>query len=416
MSITNWKNEYLVLGDGGSAWDIPETVAAGNTAAAVRKMVKNAVTLGLSGNLWKLSLTAALAESENAYSLAAERKAAPEGSLKALALMDMERFEALWNHRENDPAWAAIEDFSAEGTPGEKGRALTGLCLALEAAKTPEKKLEALSAFYRDKGCGVYALGRVFRLAAGEAEAKPQPLDRLRSVVFADLVGYEEQKQALRTNTEAFLKGFRANNALLYGDAGTGKSTSIQALAAEYGDKGLRIIELYKSQFSLLPSLIEQLKTRNYRFILFMDDLSFEENETEYKALKAVLEGGAQAAPENVRIYATSNRRHLIKETWKDRDDMEHSGDIHRSDTVEEKLSLAGRFGLKIFYPAPGFEEYHRIVSELVSREAGMEGLSAEELRQLASTWQVRCGSRTGRAARQFVDSLKGEIANKEGL
>ena len=143
------------------------------------------------------------------------------------------------------------------------------------------------------------------------------------------------------------------------------KSTSIQALVNEYADQGLRLIELYKEQYDLIPDILRQVKGRNYRFLLFLDDLSFEENETSYKYLKAVMEGGAEAPPENVRICATSNRRHLVREVWSDRGDVEHNGDIHRSDTVEEKLSLASRFGLQIFYPAPTFEEYQQIVSAL---------------------------------------------------
>ena len=192
---------------------------------------------------------------------------------------------------------------------------------------------------------------------------------------------------------------------LLYGDAGTGKSTSIQALVNEYADQGLRLIELYKEQYDLIPDILRQVKGRNYRFLLFLDDLSFEENETSYKYLKAVMEGGAEASPENVRICATSNRRHLVREVWSDRSDVEHNGDIHRSDTVEEKLSLASRFGLQIFYPAPTFEEYQQIVSAL-SEKAGTD-LPPEQLRAAAATWQVRSGSRSGRTARQFVDQLE---------
>ena len=167
----------------------------------------------------------------------------------------------------------------------------------------------------------------------------------------------------------------------------------------------MRLIELYKEQYDLIPDILRQVKGRNYRFLLFLDDLSFEENETSYKYLKAVMEGGAEAPPENVRICATSNRRHLVREVWSDRGDMEHNGDIHRSDTVEEKLSLASRFGLQIFYPAPTFEEYQKIVSAL-SEKAGMD-LPPEQLRAAAATWQVRSGSRSGRTARQFVDQLE---------
>ena len=163
---------------------------------------------------------------------------------------------------------------------------------------------------------------------------------------------------------------------------------------------------MYKDQYELIPDILRQVKGRNYRFILFLDDLSFEEQETSYKYLKAVMEGGAEAAPENVRIYATSNRRHLVREMWNDRTDMEHDGDIHRSDTMEEKLSLASRFGLQIFYPAPTFEEYQGIVSALALRGGAGSKLTPAQLRAAAATWQVRSGSRSGRTARQFIDAL----------
>jgi predicted AAA+ superfamily ATPase len=225
-------------------------------------------------------------------------------------------------------------------------------------------------------------------------------------VHLSDLVGYESQKEKLVQNTLAFLQGACANNVLLYGDAGTGKSTSIQALSYEYASQGLRLIELHRDQYHLIPEIVSRIKSRNYRFILFLDDLSFEENEVEYKQLKAVIEGGGEAIPDNILIYATSNRRHLIRETWNDRQDMEHQGDIQRSDTMEEKLSLSGRFGLQIFYPNPNFEEYHTIVRELAGRSAELSGFSDEQLRSLASTWQVQRGNRSGRTARQFVNSL----------
>jgi predicted AAA+ superfamily ATPase len=230
-------------------------------------------------------------------------------------------------------------------------------------------------------------------------------------VHLSDLVGYESQKEKLVQNTLAFLQGACANNVLLYGDAGTGKSTSIQALSYEYASQGLRLIELHRDQYHLIPEIVSRIKSRNYRFILFLDDLSFEENEVEYKQLKAAIEGGGEAIPDNILIYATSNRRHLIRETWNDRQDMEHQGDIHRSDTMEEKLSLSGRFGLQIFYPNPNFEEYHTIVRELAGRSAELSGFSDDQLRSLASTWQVQRGNRSGRTARQFVNSL---ITRKE--
>ena len=166
------------------------------------------------------------------------------------------------------------------------------------------------------------------------------------------------------------------------------------------------MIEIYKHQFGDLAAILALIKIRYYRFIIFIDELSFEENEVEYKFLKAVIEGGVETRPDNVLIYATSNRRPLIKETWKDRNDMEHNGDIHRSDTMEEKLSLASRFGVSINFNAPSFKEYQQIVLALARRQ----GITMDEKELLAKahTWEVRHGGFSGRVAQQFVHYLEG--------
>ncbi|MBQ6623694.1 MAG: ATP-binding protein, partial [Mogibacterium sp.] len=224
--------------------------------------------------------------------------------------------------------------------------------------------------------------------------------------VLSGLVGYEEQKETLVANTEAFLKGLPANNVLLYGDSGTGKSTSIHALIREYYSSGLRMIDLPKSDRKRLPELLPEIKKRNYKFIIFMDDLSFEEDESEYKELKAMLEGALESREENILIYATSNRRHLVREVWKDRNDIEHDQDVHRSDTMEEKLSLAGRFGVTIYYGKPDYKEYMNIVTVLADRK-GLD-ISESELADEARKWSLRQGSTSGRTASQLIKWLKG--------
>ena len=217
------------------------------------------------------------------------------------------------------------------------------------------------------------------------------------TVVLDDLIGYELQKKKLIANTKAFVEGKKANNVLLFGDSGTGKSTSIKAIVNEFYKDGLRMIEIYKYQFRLLSQLISQIKNRNYKFIIYMDDLSFEEDESDYKFLKAVIEGGVETKPDNILIYATSNRRHLIKETWKDRRDVEQDGDIHRSDTMEEKLSLANRFGVTIGYYKPSRQEYYNIVTELANKEN--LNISSEELLKEADRWELNHGGISGRTA-----------------
>lgn len=389
----------------------PETLLGRLTApkwedrqAALSELVSIAAKEGWQGNLWHCCLTQALAESENPFSLACERRPAPADSLWELALEDMELFYSLFALELNEGPWELLRRFRVDRARGDGQR--MKLTETLEKAETPQAMLEGLCAFYRDRGVGLLGLGQVFRAEEKAGGARLFPVEDRPDVRLNDLVGYEKQKEQLRNNTLAFLKGGRGNNVLLYGDAGTGKSTSIQAIVNEYAPEGLRLIEVYKDQYELIPDILRQVKGRNYRFILFLDDLSFEENETAYKYLKAVMEGGAEAAPENVRIYATSNRRHLVREMWNDRTDMEHDGDIHRSDTMEEKLSLASRFGLQIFYPAPTFEEYQGIVSALALRGGAGSKLTPAQLRAAAATWQVRSGSRSGRTARQFIDAL----------
>ena len=389
----------------------PETLLGRLTApkweerqAALSELVSIAAKEGWQGNLWHCCLTQALAESENPFSLACERRPAPADSLWELALEDMELFYSLFALELNEGPWELLRRFRVDRAR-EDGQRMK-LTETLEKAATPRAMLEGLCAFYRDRGVGLLGLGQVFRAEEKAGGARLFPVEDRPDVRLNDLVGYEKQKEQLRNNTLAFLKGGRGNNVLLYGDAGTGKSTSIQAIVNEYAPEGLRLIEVYKDQYELIPDILRQVKGRNYRFILFLDDLSFEENETAYKYLKAVMEGGAEAAPENVRIYATSNRRHLVREMWNDRTDMEHDGDIHRSDTMEEKLSLASRCGLQIFYPAPTFEEYQGIVSALALRGGAGSKRTPAQLRAAAATWQVRSGSRSGRTARQFIDAL----------
>ena len=366
-------------------------------------LVTLAERYGLSGNLWQAYLCHALLTHENPWSLACEGRGEPEGSLSALAARDMGRILSLF--RGDAPLDVPeLLDYRPAAAKSGAARVTEALREALNAAESAADAARALADAYRRHGAGIYALHRAFRLAA---DGTPDPVPEAAEPLSV-LVGYEEQKAKLRANTEAFLAGRSANNVLLYGDAGTGKSTCVRALTTEYPDSLLRVIELPKDRLTLLPGLADRLGARRCRFLLFLDDLSFEEDETAYKQLKASIEGGLAALPENVRIYATSNRRHLIRETWKDRTDMEHDGDVHRSDTMEEKLSLSARFGLRIYFPNPSFQEYHAIVEALASRR----GVDGKALAQAASAWQVRQGSRSGRTAKQFVDDYMSKSDN----
>ena len=268
----------------------------------------------------------------------------------------------------------------------EKVRALSD---ELAAAEDVDTFFNAVVKFYKDYGVGMFGLNKAFRIVENNGKPDFVPINNLDKVVLDDLTGYEIQKKKLVDNTEAFVQGKVANNCLLYGDAGTGKSTSI-----------------YKHQFKYLSAIISHIKNRNYRFIIYMDDLSFEEFEIEYKYLKAVIEGGMETKPDNVLIYATSNRRHLIRETWSDRSDKDE--ELHRSDTVQEKLSLAARFGVSINYSKPTQQEYFQIVTNLAKKYPEIK-LSDKELCAEANKWELSHGGISGRTAQQFINYIAGK-------
>ena len=379
----------------------------------LRRMVELAEELNLSGDLWHNYLTWFLLTDENPFTLSREYTADRADLLARLAMADLEIFRELFTF---DLAAAAqqlglpcFDDLRLEARADDaSGRAVVGTLVSQMAAQlaqapTVEAFYQLLVKHYAYHGVGIFGMGHAFRIEEhGHTDLKP--IYNEDPVRLDDLIGYDEQKSQLVRNTLAFLEGKPANNVLLYGDSGSGKSTCIRALLHEYYPKGLRLIELYKHQFKSLADVIAMVKTRSCKFILFIDDLSFEDFEIEYKFLKAVIEGGIEARPDNLLIYATSNRRHLIKETWNDRSDMEHNGDIHRSDTLEEKLSLANRFGLAINFSSPSRKEYHHIVRTLADR-AGITMEDAELFRK-ADAWEIRHGGVSGRAAQQFINDL----------
>lgn len=383
----------------------------------VKHLLDLATACGFDGNLWHCYLTWLLMTNENSFTRTCERVGPKEGSVNHFAKADLGVFRRLFDYSFDAlEADLGIDCFSTlchyQAIPKRErmynrdiSLQVQTLCHALEGARDEEEMFRLVTDYYRQYGYGVFAMTRAFRIRRAGEDVEFLPISNIDRVMLSDLLGYETQKQELRRNTEAFLDGLPANNVLLYGDAGTGKSTSVKSLINEYYDRGLRIIEIYKHQFRDLSAVLGQIKNRNYRFIIFIDDLSFEENEVEYKFLKAVIEGGVETRPDNVLIYATSNRRHLIRETWNDRSDIEHKGDVHRSDTMEEKLSLASRFGVSINFNAPTPKEYQQIVLEL-ARRAGVDMDEREMLIQ-ANAWEIRHGGFSGRTAQQFVHYLK---------
>lgn len=384
----------------------------------VNELLELSVSHGFYGNLWHTYLTFLLVNDENAYSTSCEIVGEADGSINEIALHDFGVFKELFDYDfsslEKDLQADCIGVLlSYENTSGSgkvfnrriRDRICT-LAVSLGNAADATDFKGKMTQFYREFGVGKLGLHKAFRVEHPEGQKMEiVPITNIAHVHLDDLVGYEIAKKKLIENTEAFVKGRKANNCLLFGDAGTGKSSSIKAILNQYYDQGLRMIEIYKHQFQDLNDVIAQIKNRNYKFIIYMDDLSFEEFEIEYKYLKAVIEGGLERRPENVLIYATSNRRHLIRETFKDKADRDE--ELHTNDTVQEKLSLVARFGVTIYFGSPDKKEFQEIV-RVLARRGGVD-MPEEELLLEANKWELSHGGLSGRTAQQFVDYLLGK-------
>ncbi len=397
-----------------------DTVLIQNIYTQIKRLLVVATDYGFDHNLWHNYLTFYLVTNENPFSITCEKVGANDGSVNNFARNDFRAFKALFDYDFSKieqalgiDCFSQISDYKAiekkelmyNKNVSEK---IISLSSKLEKANDENEFFDCITDFYKDYGVGMFGLNKAFRIKEkADGDVVFLPINNMDKVMLDDLVGYEIQKKKLVDNTKAFVEGRKANNALLFGDSGTGKSTSIKAIVNEFYPQGLRMIEIYKHQFKDLSNVIAQIKNRNYRFIIYMDDLSFEEFEIEYKFLKAVIEGGVETKPDNILIYATSNRRHLIKETWNDRNDVEQSNGMHRSDTMEEKLSLVNRFGVTINYSKPSQKEYFHIVTELAHRQ-GIR-MSDEELCKEANKWELSHGGISGRTAQQFINDLAGK-------
>jgi predicted AAA+ superfamily ATPase len=432
---------YKILGSA----DKQGAEKAGEQVLSLRKtfyqclyqLLEMAGAYGFRGNLWHCYLTNHLVNSENSYSISCEKAGEPDGTVNLAALHDMEIFREFFAY---DLAAAAgeLEVWEvALVTDYERGDTLSGgkyysssicdkicwLSAQLAGADSAGEAKSLLTDFYQKYGVGKLGLHKAFRIRIGEQGAgrlELEAIPNIAAVSLDDLVGYQIQKPKLLDNTLAFLEGRPANNCLLYGDAGTGKSSCIKALANTFYGKGLRVVEIYKHQFQCLPELISMLKNRRYKFMIYMDDLSFEDFEIEYKYLKAVIEGGLEKKPDNILIYATSNRRHLIRENYGDKLQQSSSEgqygryeqtdireDMHTGDTVQEKLSLVARFGVTIYFGVPERKEFHEIVETLARRD-GLN-ISREDLLAGSRKWELSHGGPSGRCARQYIDNLLGE-------
>ena len=393
----------------------------GEYFACIHQLVEMAGAYGFAGNLWHDYLTYLLVNHENAFSTACEIVGPVEGTINAFAMHDFEIFKQLYDFdlKELEKIYPSVDsslitDYQNinEGSKVFNKRIRDRICTLaqkLAKAESTEEFMDDMVQFYKEFGVGKLGLHKAFRIDGTVTPARIVPITNIAHVHLDDLVGYEIAKKKLIDNTEAFVQGRPANNCLLFGDAGTGKSSSIKGILNQYYDQGLRIIEAYKHQFKDLNDIIAQVKNRNYKFIIYMDDLSFEEFEIEYKYLKAVIEGGLEKKPENILIYATSNRRHLVREKFSDKE--ERRDDLHSSDTVQEKLSLVARFGVSIFFCAPDKKQFQNIVKTLAERH--QVEMPEEELLLEANKWELQHGGLSGRTAQQFIDYLCGKNENK---
>ena len=390
----------------------------------IKRLLTVATDFGFDKNLWHNYLAYFLITNENPFSITCEKIGANDGSVNHFARNDFSAIKNLFEYDFSEiekslgiDCFTQISNYHAiekkelmyNKNVSEKVQALSS---RMEQARDVEGFFTAVTEFYRDYGVGMFGLNKAFRIQdRTDSKLVFLPINNMDKVMLSDLVGYEIQKKKLVDNTRAFVEGKKANNVLLFGDSGTGKSTSIKAIVNEFYDQGLRMIEIYKHQFKDLSNVIAAVKNRNYKFIIYMDDLSFEEFEIEYKFLKAVIEGGVETKPDNILIYATSNRRHLIRETWSDRNDVQQDEGMHRSDTMQEKLSLVNRFGVTINYSKPSQKEYFDIVIHLAAK-AGIK-MSEDELKAEANKWELSHGGISGRTAQQFIYYLQGQEDEK---
>ncbi|MEE0776311.1 MAG: ATP-binding protein [Bacillota bacterium] len=316
------------------------------------------------------------------------------------SLWDMALAELKALKQQGLPQWnAVLLNYRAASRNALWGEDEEALVTLLEG-KDMEAFLVALVSYYRRHGFGDFAFYPFFRWSDGDIHAITHP----DLVEMDTLLGYEDHKSQICRNTEAFLQGGHGNNVLLYGERGTGKSSTVKAVGTKYCSQGLRLVELDRGDLDSLGALCRCLEGIGLHFIICIDDLSFDDFETDYKSLKAVLEGSLAKQRDNILIYATSNRRHLIKETWSER----QGGEINARENADEKMSLADRFGLAIAFLNPNQEEFLSMVADL-ARRRGLD-IPADVLRREALIWEKWQHGPSGRTAVQFVNEMEGRL------
>lgn len=354
-----------------------------NNTELLRGIVNFAETEGVTADSLREYIATLLANDENVLSVLARGRKNIGDDLYKIAMLDIETiYNKLFNTKIK---------YTPSGNDTGYYDGYSKSIRRITASGSPEELLERLLIHYSELGNGLLSKYIAFRF-----DGELKGIENSDKVDFAEIVGMEHQKNVLIENTKAYLDGKFANNVLLFGDRGTGKSTSVKALLNMFAKDGLRVIELPKSAITKIPELTKQLEDSPHKYILFLDDLTFERHDTEYRALKIAMEGQLQANAGNVLVYATSNRRHLIRETWADRD----GGEVHVNDNKQEMLSLAERFGISLFFPAPDAKQYIEIVRVLLERN-GIE--MTDEIKKEAVRWEMNYGGKSGRCAKQFV-------------
>lgn len=374
-------------------WDAEDSASQAEAAA---HLVRAAETKGLSGNLLPQYLLHIFTHNANLVSETMERTGLPPGnSLRQAFYHDIEVLYPLLTLPTSNVLGAELLDHY-EPTQNIYDKTEDFLIPWIEAAQSSRDYAEALLTFYARYGYGDLASYVVFHW--DDAAGRIRGVEHFERVQMKNLIGYQRQKEQLIQNTRAFVQGKPANHVLLVGARGTGKSSAVKALVTEYEDNGLRLVQVMKEQLRKLPEIMNTL--RNYagrKFILFLDDISFEDSDAEFKAVKSAIEGGVSSCPPNVRLYATSNRRHLVRETWRDREQDE----LYRDDSINETISLSDRFGLVVHYHTPDQDEYLAIIDHMLMQK-GIH-LSPEELRIAGLRWEMTHSGRSGRTAQQFV-------------
>lgn len=367
-------------------------------AQLVSVLTEKAEKHGFTGNLLRNYIIHLLLTDENTFTMLCENNIdVQNSSIYKLAQADIHKILEIANiDLKSLPDFKFMENAISEISDYRP------VCPKSHQTEITDITIDNIIAYHSKNGCGDISKYRTFKYS--DSQHKLVGIPHPDPITFDDLIGYESQTKTLIDNTEAFIKGYKANNVLLVGARGTGKSSSVKALVNKYFTQGLRLLEITKEQIILLPDILKLLKPRGRRFIIYIDDLSFDEQEIQYKYMKSILEGGSESQPDNVLFYATSNRRHLIQEKWSDRAQGSQEAEIHTTDTLNEKLSLSDRFGITITYPKPTPKEYISIVSGLAKRQ----GLDIDQtaLEKMAMSWELNQKGMSGRTAKQFINNM----------